>query len=177
MSTRLIILGLLKDRPLHGYELKQIIEKNMGDWTKVAFGSIYFALSLLSKEKLVERVNEEKIGNRPSRNIYRTTQKGKEEFYSLLKKSWANHDREFYPLDVALAFSNELPGHEVAAYLKKRIKKLEEILLFLEKHKQEQILSTEVPKIAGFIFSHSDFHIKAELNWLKSVLVEFEKKE
>jgi DNA-binding PadR family transcriptional regulator len=44
MSTRLVILGLLRERSLHGYEIKHIIQDHMGDWTSIAFGSIYFAL-------------------------------------------------------------------------------------------------------------------------------------
>jgi len=31
MSTRLVILGLLNERPLYGYEIKQIIEGQMGE--------------------------------------------------------------------------------------------------------------------------------------------------
>ncbi len=50
MSTRLVILGFLRERSLHGYEIKQLIEDRMGDWTSIAFGSIYFALSKLAEE-------------------------------------------------------------------------------------------------------------------------------
>lgn len=76
MSTRLVILGLLRDQHLHGYEIKQIIEEHMGDWTSIAFGSIYFALGKLSEEGLIEKVATEKEGNRPSRSIYQITEGG-----------------------------------------------------------------------------------------------------
>jgi Fe2+ or Zn2+ uptake regulation protein len=56
MSVKLVILGLLRERPLYGYEIKQIIEEHMGDWTSIAFGSIYFALDKLAKEGFVEKV-------------------------------------------------------------------------------------------------------------------------
>ena len=49
MSVRLVLLGLLHERPLYGYEIKQIIEEHMGDWTSIAFGSIYFALDKLAE--------------------------------------------------------------------------------------------------------------------------------
>jgi len=49
MSTRLVILGLLRERPLYGYEIKHVIEDHMGDWTSIAFGSIYFALGKLTE--------------------------------------------------------------------------------------------------------------------------------
>ena len=67
MSTRLVILASLRDQPLHGYEIKQIIEEHMGDWTNIAFGSIYFALGKLAEEGMIEKIATEKEGNRPSR--------------------------------------------------------------------------------------------------------------
>ena len=41
MSTRLVMLGLLRERPLYGYELKHIIEDHMGDWTNIALSLIH----------------------------------------------------------------------------------------------------------------------------------------
>ena len=31
MTTRVVILGLLRHKPLYGYEIKQMIEERMGD--------------------------------------------------------------------------------------------------------------------------------------------------
>src|SRR5271157_1869296 len=108
MSTRLVILGLLKDKPLYGYELKRIIEENMGDWTNIAFGSIYFALKKLKDEGLVFIEKEQAVGNRPSRYIYRITGRGKECFLSLLRQTWQAYEREYFSLDAALAFTGEM---------------------------------------------------------------------
>ena len=69
MSVRLVILGLLRENPLYGYEIKQIIEEHMSDWTSIAFGSIYFALDKLAAENFVEKVSVEKEGRRPSRSV------------------------------------------------------------------------------------------------------------
>ena len=62
MSTRLVILGLLRDRPLYGYEIKHIIEEHMGDWTSIAFGSIYFALNKLAEEDFIEKTGTTQEG-------------------------------------------------------------------------------------------------------------------
>ena len=85
MTVRLVILGLLRERPLHGYEIKQIIEEHMGDWTSVAFGSIYFALDKLAEERFVEKIAVEQKGNRPSRSVYQMTAAGRDEFLRLLR--------------------------------------------------------------------------------------------
>ena len=169
MSTRLVILGLLLDKPLHGYELKHIIEENMGDWTNIAFGSIYFALNKLNEEGYVEQISQEKIGNRPSRSIYKINEKGKNEFLSLLREIWQKYEREFYPLDIALAFSKYISIDEIKGYIQNRIDKIENILKHLYNHKNEQLAKKEMPKMAKAVFSHSEYHFKAELDWLKEV--------
>jgi len=55
MSTRLVILGLLNERPLYGDEIKQNIEEYMGDGRSIAFGSITFALDKLAEESYVDK--------------------------------------------------------------------------------------------------------------------------
>ncbi len=177
MSTRLVILALLQSKPLYGYELKQIIEKDMGDWTSIAFGSIYFALARLSRNGFVEKTGEEKLGNRPSRSVYRITEKGREEFIKLLRETWNKFEREYYPLDVALAFSGSLPADEIKGYLQKRIDILARIIGHLEKHKREQMSKPDIPKLAGKVFTHTEYHIKAEMEWLQSVLEGFNSEE
>ncbi len=171
--TRMVILGLLREKPLHGYELKQIIEEHMGDWTSIAFGSIYFALGKLKEEGLVEIKIEERVGNRPSRSIYQITEKGRQEFISSLKECWQKIEREYYPLDVALAFPGELPDEEIIGYIQKRILILKESLKYLSAHKEQQLSLPGVPKTAQAIFSHTEYHLKAELEWLNSILKEF----
>ncbi len=170
MSTQLVLLGLLHNKPLHGYELKHIIQEHMSDWTNIAFGSIYFALGKLHENGFIEKISEEKIGNRPYRNIYKITGKGKNEFLSLLRKTWQKIDREYYTLDIAIAFSKALSTKEITKYITTRITKCEENLKYLQLHKKEQLNRKEVPKSAQAIFSHSEYHMTAELNWLKELL-------
>jgi hypothetical protein len=67
MTVRLVILGLLRERPLYGYEIKQLVEEHMSDWTSIAFGSIYFALEKLADEKFVEKVEIEQDNKRLTR--------------------------------------------------------------------------------------------------------------
>ena len=170
MSTKLVLLGLLKEKPFYGYELKHIIEEHMGDWTNIAFGSIYFALAKLNEEGFIEKISEEKVGNRPSRSIYKITEKGKNEFISLLRETWKKIDREYYSLDIAIAFSKALQIDEIKGYIKSRIMKFEENLKYLQKHKEDQLSRKEVPSSAKAVFSHSEYHMTAELSWLKDLL-------
>jgi len=177
MSTRLVILGLLREQPLHGYEIKQIIEEHMGDWTSIAFGSIYFALGKLSEEGMIAMVATEKAGNRPSRSIYQVTEAGRAEFMRLLREVWSEPERQYFTIDVALAFMNALPAQEVKGYLQKRLAQLEEAQHYLAGHQQEQMSQPNVPASAVAIFEHARAHAGAELAWTKELLEKMERGE
>jgi len=169
MSVRLVILGILQQRALHGYEIKHIITQHMDDWTSIAFGSIYFALKKLSEEKLIERIAVEKSGNRPSRSVYQITDTGKEEFMTLLRHSWAEPERHCFSFDIALFFVSALPVDQVRKHLAERTEHLERSLEYLGRHKKEHRQIKKVPKIAFTIMDHSIVHLKAEVKWLKDI--------
>ncbi len=154
MSTRLVILGVLRQRPLHGYEIKQIIEEHMGDWTSIAFGSIYFALDRLATEGMIEKVATEQEGRRPSRNVYEITAAGREEFLRLLRQTWADVEHPYFAIDIAVAFLAALPRDEVVVLLRGRVARLKAILRYLALHEAEQMGRAEVPAAAAYIFAH-----------------------
>jgi DNA-binding PadR family transcriptional regulator len=170
MTTRLVILGLLRERPLYGYELKHIIEEHMGDWTNIAFGSIYFALGKLAEEGCIEQVAIEREGRRPSRSIYEITEAGQAEFLRLLREVWSEVERHYYAIDVGLVFMEALPSEEVEDYLRKRIAQLEAILQHVVEHRAEQVAQPEVPGLAAAVFDHGLAHFQAELDWTRELL-------
>ena len=174
MSTRLVMLGLLRERPLYGYEIKHIIEEHMGDWTNIAFGSIYFALKKLSEGGFVEKVAVEQEGSRPSRTIYQITEEGRAEFLRLLREVWRELERHYYATDIGLAFIEALPSEEVKGYLGDRIAGLEDILQQLDEHKEEILAMEEIPRKAAAVFEHSRVHFEAELAWTRDLLTEIE---
>jgi DNA-binding PadR family transcriptional regulator len=53
----LAILGLLKDLPLHGYELKKRLNSSLGPLWGVSYGSLYPALARLEKVGAIEVVD------------------------------------------------------------------------------------------------------------------------
>lgn len=169
MSTRLVVLGLLRERPLHGYEIKHIIEDHMGDWTSIAFGSIYFALGKLTDEGLIEIVTTEKAGNRPSRTVYGVTPAGRAEFLRLLRNVWGQTERQYYATDLGLFFLESLSLAEALGYLDGRVAELAGTLKFLAQHRDENMADPHVPRRARFIFDHSRVHLEAELAWTQSL--------
>ena len=177
MSTRLVILGFLRERPLYGYEIKHIIEEHMGDWTNIAFGSIYFALKKLTEEGFVEKAGTEQEGARPSRTVYQITEAGREEFTRLLQELWRNLERHYFATDIGLFFMEALPVEEVKGHLQGRVAGLEGIIQHLDAHQEEQMAQEEVPQLAAAIFDHSRVHFEAELAWTRDLLEKVEQGE
>jgi DNA-binding PadR family transcriptional regulator len=175
VTTRLVILGLLRERPLYGYELKHMIEEHMGDWTSIAFGSIYFALGKLHEEGFVEKVAIEQEGGRPSRTIYQITAAGQEEFLRLLREVWGEVERHYYAIDVGLAFMDALPVEEIKGYLRQRVAELEAIVAHVTAHRTEQMALSEVPRTAAAVFDHGLAHFRAELHWTQDLLAQVER--
>jgi DNA-binding PadR family transcriptional regulator len=79
----LAILGALKERPMHGYELKKRLSYLLGHLWKISFGSLYPALKRLETKGAVEKAYTVKEKTR-NRYVYRITPQGEEIFQGLL---------------------------------------------------------------------------------------------
>ena len=174
MSTRLVLLGLLRRGPLHGYELKHIIEEHMGDWTNIAFGSIYFALAKLRDEGFVAELESAREGRRPAKIVYGITESGGREFMRLLRETFSDRERQYYEIDAGLAFLDALGPGEAAACFRERLAALEGAERHLLEHERDQMSRPEVPPSARAIFSHGLAHLRAEREWTASVLAGLE---
>ena len=80
-SIQFAVLGMLKLRPMTGYEIKQAYQKGPANFMPVSFGQIYPALAKLGKEKLVRQ--DRQPGSRGSIRYF-ITGKGEEALQSWL---------------------------------------------------------------------------------------------
>ena len=55
MIQDIVLLGLLCDGPKHGYEMKKLIEEDMGRFMELSSGPIYYALKNLESRSLVTK--------------------------------------------------------------------------------------------------------------------------
>ena len=82
----LAILGLLKERSMHGYQLSKRLSDTLGGFWRVSYGSLYPTLQRLERQGAVEReFSTEEVGRR--KNVYRITDKGEELFLELLQEA------------------------------------------------------------------------------------------
>ncbi|MBN1438044.1 MAG: helix-turn-helix transcriptional regulator [Anaerolineales bacterium] len=178
MSTRLVILGFLRNNTLYGYEIKQMIEHIMGDWTDIAFGSIYFALKKLEEEGFVEKAGTKQEAGRPSRTVYNITSAGRDEFLRLLRAVWSKGERHSYSIDIGLSFMSALPDEEVRSHIRNQVENLERTLKYLDSHKAEQLSDEHVPnRLASTVFDHHRIHLQSELEWMRGLMEKFERGE
>jgi DNA-binding PadR family transcriptional regulator len=173
-TAHVVILGFLCERPMHGYEIKQVIGEHMEDWTDIKFGSIYFALSKLQEKGFVEVQEETREGGRPSRTVYRITDRGRAEFRRLLSTLWAGNEKVLYPFDIALFFIGGMPKEDARRYLEKRMEYARKALEHLDAHLQSMEEDEVTLKRAAAIIGHTRVHMEAELRFLEGVAAKLE---
>lgn len=124
--TRVVLLGVLRNGPLHGYAIKRTLgEWHMDFWADVKPGSIYAGLKRLVAEGLVAEAGTSREGNRPVRTTYRITSAGRDELRRLLRAFWTPPVRVARPVDLALQFVQELSPDEIEPLLRERLQALE----------------------------------------------------
>jgi DNA-binding PadR family transcriptional regulator len=165
MNVRLLVLGLLQQRPMHGYELKRIAHENrIESWSGVLAGSIYHALKTMQREKLVTTARESKPVTRP-RVVYSITAAGRRELTQLVKQALAAPVRGF-PTDLygALLHLDAVSPRERADALARQIHQLEaEIADWSAARKK--LLGDSVE--ASLLFDNALRHMRMNLELLK----------
>lgn len=88
MSIKYAILGLLNYSDMHGYRIKEHIEKNFGHMWSINFGQIYPNLKNLREEGFINMLEVAPSENGgPQKKLYSITEKGRDEFTRWLAES------------------------------------------------------------------------------------------
>ncbi len=162
--AEVLILGMLYPKPIHGYELNQLIEKRgVRQWANIGFSSIYYLLEKLESRGLV-RSNGKKS---KARKAYSITAAGKKtckvRTEELVEERVANKN----PFMTGLANSFVLSESAFVDLLKNR---LEDLNKQLDSLKRELKSQQPLPKQAAYLFSFTTSQINSEVKWIKNVL-------
>jgi DNA-binding PadR family transcriptional regulator len=135
------VLGLLKERAMHGYELRKQLGAMLGPFWQVSWGSLYPTLRRLARDGAVEKVAEPAKPRRSRsttkstrstmsggrrKTVYRITPAGERLFTEMLGESAASVDAEHFTLK--LAFFRYLEPEARLALLERRRAYLQEKL-------------------------------------------------
>jgi DNA-binding PadR family transcriptional regulator len=124
----LAILGLLKERSMHGYQLSKRLTDSLGGFWRVSYGSLYPTLKRLERQGAVEQVfDKQEVGRR--KNVYRITESGESLFRDLLEEAGPDASGEDNRFRVRMAFFKYLSPETRIRVLERRRSFLEERLV------------------------------------------------
>jgi DNA-binding PadR family transcriptional regulator len=101
LVLELAVLGLLKETPMSGYELKKQLTVKLGAFWRVSYGSLYPCLKRLAADGALD-VEVAPFTSR-KKHVYRLTERGNRLFHQLLESA-DMHDLEQDRFSLRLAF-------------------------------------------------------------------------
>lgn len=126
----LVLLGLLKESPKHGYEIKQVVDDRMQRIARITSGTVYYTLRKLEEKGFVTKTRA-RSGRRPEKYVYEITSAGEEEFARLHRESFFAPDNFYSAFNAGLYFIRYANFNEVLEAIDTRVKELEEVLVVI----------------------------------------------
>ena len=162
MDRELLLLGVLRQHGMHGYQVHEFIDRYLASCTDLKKPTAYFLLDKLAKAGWIthEQMQE---GHRPPRRVYQLTPQGEAEYQRLLRENLAGYIPAYFVSDIGVAFLDELPVDEALGRLRQR-RRL--IVAELE-------IAQAAPPHPGslqWLVEHRVRHLRAELEWLDEIL-------
>lgn len=173
--AELTLLGLLIEKPRHGYELEGVISaRGMREWTEIGFSSIYYLLARLRDRGLVTEIDATEIDARrvprparsargKSRRVYGPTPEGHRACARSAEAMVAELQPVFPPLLAGLANQPVIAPERLRAALDRRAAALAERIAAIGAARDAQ---SGIPAFARAIFDYALGQLVAEQQWL-----------
>ena len=125
------VLGLLLEKPHHGYAVRAEFDRRLGDLWELNYGQVYQILTSLEEAGYVSAFDE-RIGRRPPRKVYSITPKGRDALRSWLARPTARvrpyRDEFFVRLMLSGHFGAESMPRVIQAQIQKSCAHLRELV-------------------------------------------------
>ncbi len=119
-KTDLLLMGLLLDRPIHGYELYQTIQsEGIDGWFSISAAGVYYSLRKLHEHGLVVE-SRQRRGGSASKSIYRLTASGRSAFMEAMEAELASQEEPSLNYDLAIYLLNRVPVGRALPPLERR---------------------------------------------------------
>lgn len=132
IEQELLILGILKEGPKHGYDIKRIIKDVIQTFTSLDVESIYYPLRVMEKKGYIKK-EVGRFGRRPEKYTYHLSPKGNLRFNELLNNNFLSIRRPFFNIDLSLYFLPYVSGKVAQRQLFRRLNILNHIKSSLQK--------------------------------------------
>jgi len=171
IARNLMLLGLLKDGPKHGYEIIKLVDEVISAFTGISPKSIYYPLKELEKKGFVKKTVG-RSGKRPEKYTYKITKKGEEEFERLLSKNLLMIQRPFLNVDLSLYFLQHAKPDMVKRRLDNRLNGLRKVKIWITEE-QKNLQRNKALYHMVTITEHMMEMIKLEINFTRRLLKQF----
>ena len=174
----LVILSLLAERPMHGYEVNATLEdRKIRNWAPVSRPQIYYSLDKLTKLKLIRVTDVDSPSAGPERRVMETTALGRERLADALEATHWVRQRAHQPFLIWLALSWQARPRTFRKQLISRKNLLEEQL------KEERATLADVISEVGHPYHEAVWMLqllieekRTELRWVERILQDAEKR-
>jgi len=161
----LAILGLLKERSMHGYQLSKRLTDSLGGFWRVSYGSLYPSLKRLERQGAVEQIfDRQEVGRR--KNVYRITETGEALFRELLEESGPESSGEDNRFRVRMAFFKYLSPETRIRLLERRRAFLEERLNTI----RGSLATTNGDTYTVSLMQHGRESTEQDIAWLNGLI-------
>ncbi len=166
-DAELTLMGLLAERPRHGYDLDRVIaQRGMREWTSIGFSSIYYLLDKLERRGLIARVAPK---GTPRRAIYALTTSGRRRFAAESLAALTTVTPPRPRVLVGIAGQGDLAAPKVRARLEERRRRLRDDLAMLRRTARGQ---EPLPPQGRALFAYGEAMIRADLRWTERLLAD-----
>lgn len=117
----LVVLSLLAERPMHGYQANLELERRqVRDWAGVSRPQVYYSLEKLAQSGLITTGADKSPVAGPDRSVYKTTAKGRAALADALEREDWTTGRDRPPFLTWLALSWQASPATVRTQLERR---------------------------------------------------------
>ncbi len=168
-NAELAVLGLIAERPRHGYEIEQVIEaRGMRDWTEVAFSSIYYLLRKLEAQKFIRGRLQQQPGKGPARKVYRITNQGRRAWQDATLQALSSPEGSPEPFLLGLVGIPGIPTRKVVESLRRYRERLLERRDYI--HARWRSAGEDLPLFLEGMFDFSVNSLEARAHWVEGFI-------
>lgn len=168
----LVALGLLRERPMHAYEMYMtLMNRQVERMVKIRPGSLYHTVDRLVADGFATPTGCARDGNRPERTTYAITEAGSAAIRDRVTEMLGTRAEEYPEFVVALSEAHNLPRATVLERLEPRLAELRATLAELEDGAAE-LESRPLERRYWIEVSYSLAMARADVAWLETFLAD-----
>ena len=165
----LVLLSLLSERPMHGYEANLELERRqVRDWAGISRPQVYYSLEKLARQGLIRNVDSEAPAAGPERSVFATSAAGRSALADALEREEWTTQRERPPFLTWIALSWLARSSVFERQLRRREK-------FLDAELEREVANLRAVRAevghrfheAVWMLSLTIQQIRTELRWLR----------